>query len=149
RRFLPRQGAVTALLKGGISVATKDVEGMLRLLIDAEMKMFEGLKTPIIFLQNVVTDLILGIGIKDGFRIFAEHVQRRYGAEPGFITMNMPLLLDALEEVGLRNPIICTNVNKIGFRMCGGIKTYEELIASGRCRTIAMSVLASGAIRPR
>jgi hypothetical protein len=149
RRFLPRQGAVAALLKGGLSVATKDVEGMIRLLIDAEMKMFEGLKTPIIFLQNVVTDLVLGIGIKEAFHVFADHVQRRYGAEPGFITMNMPRLLDALEEVGLENPIICTNVNKIGFRMCGGIKVYEELIASGRCRTIAMSVLASGAIRPR
>src|SRR5580704_15942164 len=41
RRFLPKEGSLAALLKGGMSVATKDVEGLIRLLIDAEMKMFE------------------------------------------------------------------------------------------------------------
>jgi hypothetical protein len=149
KRLLPEEGAFAALLKGGLSFAMKDIEGMVRLLIDAEMKMFTGLKTPVIFLQNVVTDLILGIGIKDAFRIFADHVRQKYGAEPGFITMNMPRLLDVLEEIGIENPIICANINKIGFRMCGGIKRYEEVIASRNFRPIAMSVLASGAIRPR
>jgi len=149
RRFLPERGALAAILQGGVSLARRDVEGIARLLIDAEMKMFKGLKTPVIFLQNVMTDLMLGIGIRDGFRIFADHVQERYGAEPGFITMNMPHLLDALEKIGLENPIICANINKIGFRMCGGIKLYEEVIASRRFRPVAMSVLASGAIPPR
>jgi hypothetical protein len=149
RRFLPEGSAFAALLKGSMSVATKDVEGIVKMLIDAEMKMFKGLRTPVIFLQNVVTDLILGLGVKDAFRIFAEHVQERYKAEPGFITMNMPKLLDALEEIGIENPIICANINKIGFRMCGGIKRYEEVIASRKFRPVAMSVLASGAIPPR
>jgi len=149
RRFLPREGPLAALLKGGMSVATKDVEGIVRLLIDAEMKMFEGLSTPVIFLQNAVTDLILGIGMKDAFRIFADHAMERYGAEPGFITMNMPHLLDVLEEIGIENPIICANINKIGFRMCGGIRLYEEVVATRKFRPVAMSVLASGAIRPR
>lgn len=149
KRFLPTEGVFSALLRGGVSVATKDVEGMARLLIDAEMKMFSGLRTPVIFLQNVVTDLLLGMGVKDGFRIFADHVRERYNAEPGFITMNLPHLLDVLEEVGIPNPVVCANINKIGFRMCGGIKLYEEKIASRRFRPVAMSVLASGAISPR
>ena len=33
--------------------------------------------------------------------------------------------------------------------MCGGMKAYEETIATRRFRPIAMSVLASGAIAPR
>jgi len=148
RRFLPEDGAIGALFKGGMAVATKDVEGIAHLLIDAEMKMFAGLKTPIIFLQNVVTDLLLGLGFKEAFRIFAEHVQKKYSAEPGFITMNTPALLDVLEELGIENPIICSNINKIGFRMCGGIDTYERVIATRKFRPIAMSVLASGAIPP-
>ncbi|MFN8163963.1 MAG: hypothetical protein U0R26_09100 [Solirubrobacterales bacterium] len=61
---------------------------MTTLLIDAEMKMFHGLQTPVIFLQNLIVDLLLGLGFKDAFRIFAEHIRKRYGAEPGFITMN-------------------------------------------------------------
>ncbi len=149
RRFLPADGAVGALLKGGMAVARKDVDGIGELLIDAEMKMFAGLKTPVIFLQNVVTDLLLGLGMGHGFRVFADHVRSRYGAEPGYITMNMPMLLDALERLGMENPIICSNINKIGFRMCGGIELYEKTIASRKFRPVAMSVLASGAIAPK
>jgi hypothetical protein len=103
----------------------------------------------VIFLQNVVTDLLLGLGFKHAFRVFAEHVREKYQAEPGFITMNMPMLLDVLEGLGLDNPIICSNINALGFRMCGGLDLYEKTIATRRFRPVAMSVLASGAISPQ
>lgn len=148
KSFLPDRGAVGALAGGFVSMARKDVEGLATLLIDAEMKMFQGLRTPVIFLQNVITDLILGLGMNDVFRMFSDHVKHRYNAEPGFITMNVPLLLDALDEAGIDNPIVCANINKIGFRMCGGVEAYEKTIANRRFRPIAMSVLASGAIPP-
>lgn len=138
-----------ALVKGAVSATMQDVEGMMRLLVKAEMKPFKGVKTPIVFLQNVVTDLLLGLKLNHLLRAFAEHVQDAYGAEAGFITMNMPKLVDALEHSGVQNPIVCANINKIGFRMSGGIDRYSELLAAGRCRAMAMSVLASGAIEPR
>jgi hypothetical protein len=146
RSFLPQDNALGALLKGGMSLATKDVEGLAQLLIGAELKMFAGLDTPVIFLQNVATDFLLGLGFNAAFRMFADCVRERYKAEPGFITMNAPLLAKSLEEVGIQNPIICANINKIGFRMCGGMQAYDELITNGRCRMIAMSVFASGAL---
>jgi hypothetical protein len=149
KRFLPDEGLMDAAIRGGRSMATKDIEGITTLLIDAEMKMFQGLSTPVIFLQNIVVDLLLGLGFKDAFRIFADHVKSRYDAEPGFITMNMPALLDVLEELGIDNPIVCSNINKIGFRMCGGIEAYEAALRERRFRAIAMSVFASGAIPPR
>ena len=146
KRFLPDDGLMDAAIRGGASMAKKDIEGVTTLLIDAEMKMFEGLRTPVIFLQNVIVDLLLGLGFKDAFRIFADHVQRRYDAEPGFITMNMPALLPMLEEQGIDNPIVCSNINKIGFRMCGGVEAYETALRENRFRAIAMSVFASGAV---
>jgi len=149
RMFLPQDGAVAAMLKGGVALANKDIETIMQLLIDAEMKMFHGLRTPVIFMQNVITDLLLGLGMKQTLRIFHDHVRNRYGAEPGYITMNVPLLLDVLDELGIDNPIVCANINKIGFRMCGGIEAYEQAIAQRRFRPVAMSVLASGAISPR
>lgn len=149
RQFLPEGGAMGAMLKGGMALANKDIATILQLLIDAEMKMFHGLKTPVIFIQNVITDLLLGLGFNDCFRIFHDHVREKYGAEPGYITMNVPRLLDVLEKQGIDNPIICANINKIGFRMCGGTEAYEQLIATRRFRPVAMSVLASGAISPR
>jgi len=149
RMFLPDDGALGAMVKGGVALANKDVRAIMQLLVDAEMKMFHGLSTPVIFMQNVVTDLLLGIGMKDALRFFADHVRDRYNAEPGFITMNLPRLLDVLDELKIDNPIVCANINKIGFRMCGGIEAYEKTIATRRFRPIAMSVLASGALTPR
>jgi hypothetical protein len=149
KRFLPTEGVLGALVKGGFAVATRDVKGIGELLIDAEMKMFHGLNTPVIFLQNLVTDLLLGLGMHEALRIFAEHVRRRYHAEPGYITMNLPRLLDVLDALGLDNPIVCANINKAGFRMCGGIAAYEKAIATRHFQPIAMSVMASGAIPPR
>jgi hypothetical protein len=149
RRFLPSEGLVDAAMRGGASVARKDIEGLTTLLIDAEMKMFDGLETPVVFLQNVVVDLLLGLGFKDALGIFARHVKARYDAEPGFITMNLPALLDVLDELKIDNPIVCANINKIGFRMCGGLEAYERALRDRRFRAIAMSVFASGAIDPR
>ncbi len=149
RRFLPDEGFLDAAMRGGRSLAKKDIEGVTTLLIDAEMKMFEGLRTPVIFLQNVVVDLLLGMGFLDAFAIFAQHVRTRYQAEPGFITMNTPMLLDALDTVGIENPTICSNINKIGFRMSGGLEGYRNALEKRPFRAVAMSVFASGAIPPR
>ena len=149
KKFLPEDGTIGAMFRGGVALASKDIEVIVQLLVDAEMKMFNGLPTPVIFIQNVVTDLLLGLGMKDAFRMFADHVRKRYNAEPGFITMNTPMLLDVLAGLGIDNPIVCSNINKIGFRMCGGIDLYEKTIATRRFRPIAMSVLASGALSPR
>ncbi|MCO5062895.1 MAG: hypothetical protein M9924_00610 [Rhizobiaceae bacterium] len=147
--FMPDEGLVKTALKGGLSLAKKDIEGLATILIDMEMKMFKGLETPVIFLQNVVVDLLLGMGMKDSFRIFHDYVREKYNAEAGFITMNLPMLLDTLDEVGIKNPIVCANINKIGFRLSGGIDSYLETLKRRKVRAIAMSVFASGAIAPR
>jgi hypothetical protein len=149
RMFLPQDGAVGAMLKGGLALANKDIEAIMQLLVDAEMKMFHGLKTPVIFIQNVITDLLLGLEMNQTFKIFHDHVRNKYGAEPGYITMNVPRLLDVLDSLGIDNPIVCANINKIGFRMSGGIEAYEKAIAGRRFRPVAMSILASGAIPAR
>jgi hypothetical protein len=148
KKMLP--GSVLgAMARGGIALAMKDYIAIMQLLVDAEMKMFQGLETGVIFLQNIVTDLLLGMGMSDFFVAFAAYVQEKYNAEAGFITMNLPRLLDVLEQRGIANPIICASINKIGFRMPGGREAYEQAIASGRCRVIAMQSLAAGAIPPR
>jgi hypothetical protein len=147
KRFMP-SGLFGTILRGGKAIATRDVIGMMKLLVDAEMKMFEGLKTEVIFLQNVVTDMLLGLNLKSIFAAFAGHISRKYGAEPGFFTMNLPRLLICLEDSGIENPIVCSSINKIGFRMCGGRDAYEKVIREKNFRPIAMSVFASGAIPP-
>ena len=148
KRFTPNAGFVDAAMRGTSSLARKDIAGIVTLLVDAEMKMFNGLPTPVIWLQNVVTDLLLGLGFDEAFTIFDEHVRSAYGAEPGFITMNLPMLTERLAARGLQNPIVCANINKIGFRMSGGMEAYRRAMESQSFRAVAMSVYASGAIPP-
>ncbi len=149
RKFLPDEGLVNAALRGTRSLASKDVEGIATLLIDAELKMFKGLQTPVVWMQNVVVDLLLGLGFDEALRIFHDHVRSRHGAEPAYITMNLPRLLDALDRLGIENPIVCSNINKIGFRMSGGVSAYLDTLDKRPFRAVAMSVFASGAIPPR
>ena len=136
------------LAKGGKALVAQDVVGLMKFLVDAEIKMFDGLSTEVIFLQNVLVDLILGLDLRKVFVEFSKYVKERYHAEPGFFTMNLPRLLDVLEDAGIENPIVCSSINKIGFRMCGGKELYEKVITEKNFRPIAMSVLASGAIAP-
>jgi len=135
--------------KGGMAYLSKDFLKLMEIFIDAEMKMFKGIKTPVIFLQNVIVDMILGLQAYDVFAAYDLYIRKKYDAEPGYITMNMPTLLDALNSVGIVNPIICSSINKIGFRMSGGKEVYEKYLREKEFRPIAMQVLAAGALRPK
>lgn len=135
--------------KGGLAYLNKDFMKLMELLIDAEMKMFNGISTPVIFIQNVLVDMILGLKMYDVFVAYDTYIRKKYNSEPGYITMNMPLLLDALNSVDIENPIICSSINKIGFRMSGGKDIYEKYLNERRFRPVAMQVLAAGALKPK
>jgi hypothetical protein len=135
-----------SLFKGGMAYLSKDFISIMELLVDAEMKMFRGIHTPVIFLQNVITDLLLGLGMVDFFKAFDEYVRKKYNAEAGFITMNLPKLQLLLENAGIENPIICASINKAGFRMSGGKELTEQILHTKKMRIVAMQVLAGGAI---
>ena len=135
--------------KGGVAFLSKDFIKLMEIFIDAEMKMFKGINTPVIFIQNVVVDLILGLGLFDVFKEYDAYIRKKYKAEPGYITMNLPALLEALNDVGVENPVVCSSINKIGFRMSGGMASYEKCLTESIFRPIAMQVLAAGALRPK
>lgn len=135
--------------KGGIAYLNKDFIKLMEILVDAEMKMFKGISTPVIFIQNVVVDMVLGLKMYDFFKEYDAYIRENYNSEPGYITMNLPALLDALNSVGIENPIICSSINKVGFRMSGGKEIYEKYLTEKPFRPIAMQVLAAGALRPK
>ena len=139
----------TTALKGGMAFLSKDYQKMMELMIDAEMKMFDGIDTPVIFLQNVVTDLLLGLRAYSMLYAFNAYVKKKYNAEAGFITMNLPLLHKVLLDGGIENPIICTSFNKEGFRMSGGTKAYEAVLDQNNARIIAMQIFGGGFIAPK
>ena len=141
--------ALTTLVRGGRGIISRDMIEVMKLLVDAEMRMFKGLNVRGIFLQNIVTDLLLGIGNKEVFIEFAEHVKKRYDVDPAFNSMNMPALVGFLIDCGIENPIICSSINKAGYFMSPNKEAYEKALAVNSFRPMAMSILASGAVSTR
>ena len=142
-------GGLGRMMQGGMALVSRDGMQIMRTLVDAEMAMFRGLDVRVVFVQNIVVDLLLGIGVKDFFADYCEHIRGKYGAKPGFITQNMPALRDALIGWGIRDVVICASVNKIGYLMSPGIAAYEAALRENDpadYEIMAMSTLASGAI---
>lgn len=147
-KFIPGSKVVAAS-KVTMAAITANPVPLMKLLIDSEMKQLKSNNVEAIFLQNIVVDLLLGLGAEFLLGEFNEHVEKKYGIRAGFITMNHVKLTDALVgKLGLENPLICSGMNKLGFRMNPGQQAVEECLAKGTTDNIAMSILASGAIRP-
>ena len=140
---------VTSLIsKGGSVLFERDMIKVMQMLVDIEMKIFRDLNIKVLFLQNIVTDLMLGFGVKDVFIEFAKHLKEAHGIEPGFVTMNMPKLVDFLLDCGIDNPVVCSAINKAGYFMNPDQASYENALKEKPFRPIAMSILASGAVKP-
>jgi len=137
------------ITKGGAAVLTKDAVKMMQLLIDVEMKMFTGLNIKVVFLQNIITDLILGFGLGDIFYEYCQYIRKKYNAIPGLITQNMPFMKKRFKEWGIKDVVICSSYNKIGYLMSPDVESYVRASRDNNpndYQLMAMSTLASGAI---
>ena len=139
-------GAASTLVRGGISVVKRDLMDVMRILTDIELKMFRNLNVRAIFLQNIVADLLLGFGNREVFAAFQSHIKNRHGVDAGFNTMNLPAMVEILEQAGIENPLVCSAINQSGYLMSPDVASYEETLAKKKFRPMAMSILASGAI---
>ena len=149
RKFFPGN-IILSGLRGAKSLILADTVSTMQLLVDSEMKMLKGMNVQAIFLQNIIIDLLIGLEMYDLFYEFVLYVEKRYKISAGFITMNYVKLEDILiNSLGITKPIICSNINKIGFRMNPSQKEVESKLKQNICYNIAMSFLASGAIPPK
>lgn len=144
-------GVLGMIGKGASAMFTKDLMKMMEMLIDAEFRIFRGLNVKVLFLQNVITDLVLGYDIKEVFQRYCDFIRKKYNVIPGFITLNMPYLKKKLEEWDIEEVVICSTINKNGSNMNPSQVEYERVIAENdprKYQLMAMNVLASGSINP-
>ena len=102
-----------------------------------------------IYLQNIITDLLLGMGRGD---ILIEYIKTLVdmGFKPGIITLN-PIMLNNLlkKELNsklLKQLIVCFNINKEGFNVFPSLQKVEELVRfKPKYKLMGMSIFASGA----
>jgi len=142
-------GIFGKITKGGMAVLGKDAVKMMQLLVDVEVKMFRDLNIKVIFLQNIITDLLLGYGMREIFCEYCEYIRNKYNVLPGLITQNLPYLLKKLDEWGIKEVVVCTSFNKIGYLMSPDVESYIETAQKNDpavYQLMAMSTLASGSI---
>lgn len=142
-------GVLGMVAKGGMAVLGKDAIKLMQMLVDAEFRIYKGLNVKALFLQNIITDLLLGYEMKDIFYEYCEFVRKKYKIIPGLITQNLPFLKARLKEWGISEVIICSSINKIGYLMSPDVEAYVECIRNNdveKYQIMAMSTLASGAV---
>lgn len=136
-------------LIGGIKlVATQNLKSITPLALNLEVP--KNLKKgSYIYMQNIITDLLMGMGRGDILIEFIKSVSKM-GYKPGIITLN-PIMFDKLlkneqDANWLEDLIVCFNINKEGFNVFPSLDAVECFIESRpKYKLMGMSVFASGA----
>jgi hypothetical protein len=136
------------LARGGIAYLQKDFRSLLAAAVDLELAPYRRHPLPAVFLHNGLADLALGLGWTDVFRFWDELIRRKYRAEPGFGTANLPRMAEALARSGLKKPLIMAPFSAAGFHMNPSQADCEAAVQTGSFSLLAMNILASGSIAP-
>ena len=142
----------TSLIKniiGGVKlVTTQNLKSLTPLALNLEVPS-NLRKGSYIYMQNIITDLLLGLGRGDILIEFINSVCR-LGYKPGIITLN-PIVFDKIlqnesKNIWIRDLIVCFNINKEGFNVFPSLSAVENFIESRpKYKLMGMSIFASGA----
>ncbi len=138
--------SLSMFLSGGLGLATRDYLKLIKVLVDLEMQIYRDIQMRVVFLHNVVVDIVLAMKVEGVLKFFADHIREKHGVRPGFGSLNLPLLVERLEAEGVKDAAIMTSVNKMGFFMNPSREACEAVLQDANIDVVAMSILASGAI---
>lgn len=106
-------------------------------------------KGSVVYLQNVVTDLTMGL--KNGDKILSYYIKtiKSVGYKPGLITLNPGRLSEVLKKSHSQDEIfICFNINYYGFNVFPSVSKVENTIyevkKDTKWKLMAMSIFSSG-----
>lgn len=146
--YLIKNTSLTKNLMGGIKLLmTQNLKSITPLTLNLEIP--KNLKKgSYVYLQNIITDLLIGMGRGDIIIEFIESIFKM-GYKPGMITMN-PIMLDEVlsnsrNSIWYKDLIVCFNINKEGFNVFPSLKSVENFIASKPgYKLMGMSIFSSG-----
>jgi len=134
------------IISGTKLLSSRNLKNLVPLAVDLEVPK-QLRKGSYVYLQNIMTDLVMGLGRIDLLTYFIDSVRKK-GYNPGLITLNPIKLHKALESIeeNLQDLIICFNVNDVGFNVFPNKEEIEKFAnAQHSFKKMGMSVFASGA----
>ncbi len=143
-----KQGNTKSLIKASKGVITKNIFSIIKSLIDIELNSFKNVKMGSVFLHNVLTDIIVSLELDELLHLYIDYIEDNYKVKAGFVTLNFPKLSSYFSMKNIRNPLIQTPINKIGFQMNPNIESNIKTLNNFDGEIIAMSTLAAGYLHP-
>lgn len=146
--FVFKNTSFVSNVKGGLKlVSTKNLVHLTPLALDIEVPNALA-KGSYIYLQNIITDLLIGMKRFDILEKFVRSCISK-GYRPGLITLN-PVILDCelrkFERYLLEELIVCFNINAEGFNVFPSLSKVENYIKEEHIyQLMGMSIFASGA----
>ena len=148
-RYILNKSSFSSLLgRVPLFILKRDFKDILPLILDLEIpkQLPEG---SYVYLQNIVTDLVLGLKREDLLLEFCKIVIRK-GYRPGLITLNPVLLekyVDTFPRKMQKSIMLCFNINKTGFNVFPSKIEVEKFINRKHFfKKMGMSILSSGGI---
>jgi hypothetical protein len=149
---LPLSGKAKIIVESGLSAVRFDPVRVLKAYVDMELESYLRVKPKRsnlqgVFLHEIPTDLAIGLGARQLFDSFMQHVSEKYRAKPGFVTRNFARFVDFFRDndLPLKEVTIMTPLNKIGFQMNPSQNECEACLSSlNEGQIIAISILAGG-----
>ena len=146
-KYMFKQSSLSSLfLRSPKFIFTRNVKDILPIIIDLEIPA-KLPKNSYVYLQNIVTDLVLGLKREDLLLEFCKAVRRK-GYKPGLITLN-PTRLDVdIQKFPMevqKDLVVCFNINKTGFNVFPSREIVEEYVKTKHnYKKMGMSILSSG-----
>lgn len=138
---------IKVLVKGSLGYLKKDVGKLIQSLIDLELDSIKDVRINTIFLHDVVTDLALGLGLKNVLEMYVNYVSDKYNIKVGLVTKNFPLLVKSLNKWDIKVASVMTSFNPIGYQMNPSKDECEKSLKQFN-KVIAMNTLAGGFVNP-
>lgn len=132
-------------LKGAANFLKRDYMGLAMSVLKFEVSPFADVNIKSLLLHNVFTDLLLALGMTDAFTEFERYVKDDLDLDPGFITLNFPLLKNNFEKWNINPSFVMTPVNPHGYDMNPSREVVEKNISDYNGKIIAMNLLGGGA----
>lgn len=136
------------IARGGVAYLRRDFRAMLRTAVDLELARYRAHPLGAVFLHNGLVDLALGLGWTDVLVYWDRLIREGYGTRPGYGTLNLPALVEALRGAGVEDPLIMAPFNVAGFHMNPSQAACAAAARGGGFTLLAMNVLVSGAAQP-
>ena len=147
-------GAAHAVLGGAKTALTGDPSAAMRAYLDIvrqRIARWESSRIQVksLVLHEIVADALLGLNASELTNEFVNHVSKKFGIWPSFVTRNFSHFVDWSDYIGLPKDhhLIFTPFNPLGFQMTPSRTSSElALLAAKPTRVYAISPLAGGQV---